>query len=110
MGLDKLILPDGRNRLGGYMTTVSVIGKLTLPDGRNRLVGYMKTVSVICKLILPDGGNRLGGYIMTVSVIGNNDGRWDEVQHYASTRQCLQNGKMTLPSGKGALSSARQNK
>ena len=25
MVLDKLILPDGRNRLGGYMTTVSVI-------------------------------------------------------------------------------------
>ena len=85
MGLDKLILPDGRNRLGGYMTTVSVIGKL----------------------ILPDGGNRLGCYIMTVSVIGNNDGRWDEVQHYASTHKCRQNGKMTLPSGKGALWSAR---
>ena len=84
------------------MTTVSVIGKLTLPDGRNRLVGYMTTFSVISKLILPDGGNRLSGYIMTVSVIGNNDGRWDEVQHYASTRKCRQNGKMTLPSGKGA--------
>ena len=26
MGLNKLILPDGRNRLGGYMKTVSVIG------------------------------------------------------------------------------------
>ena len=74
--------------MGGYMTTVSVIGKLTLPDGRNRLVGYMTTFSVISKLILPDGGNRLSGYIMTVSVIGNNDGRWDEVQHYASTRKC----------------------
>jgi hypothetical protein len=71
MGLDKLILPDGRNRLGGYMTTASLIGKLTLPDGRNRLVG---------------------------SVIGNNDGRWDEEQQYASTRKCRQNGKMTLPS------------
>jgi hypothetical protein len=47
MGLDKLILPDGRNRLGGYMTTVSVIGKLILPDGRNQLGGYMMTVSVI---------------------------------------------------------------
>ena len=84
------------------MTTVSVIGKLTLPDGRNRLVGYMTTFSVIGKLILSDGGNQLGGYIMTVSVIGNNDVRWDEVQHYASTRKCRQNGKITLPSGKGA--------
>ena len=26
MGLDELIMPDGRNRLGCYMTTVSVIG------------------------------------------------------------------------------------
>ena len=26
MGLDKLILPDGRNRPGGNMTSVSVIG------------------------------------------------------------------------------------
>ena len=26
MGLGKLITPGGRNRLGGYMTTVSVIG------------------------------------------------------------------------------------
>jgi hypothetical protein len=26
MGLEKLILLDGRNRLGGYMTTVLVIG------------------------------------------------------------------------------------
>ena len=84
------------------MTTVSVICKLTPPDGHNRLVGYMTTFSVIGKLILPDGGNRLGGYIMTVSVIGNNDGRWDEVQHYASTRKCRKNGKITLPSGMAA--------
>jgi hypothetical protein len=62
------------------------------------------------KLILPDGCNRLGGYMTTVSVIGNNDGYWNELQHYASMRQCLPNGKMTLPTGKGALSSARQNK
>ena len=80
MGLDQLILPDGRNRLGGYMTTVSVIGKLTLPDGRNRLGGYMMT-SVIGKLILSDGGNRLGGYMTTVSVIGNNDGWWNGWLH-----------------------------
>ena len=26
MGVGKLILPDGRNRPGGYMTTVSEIG------------------------------------------------------------------------------------
>ena len=62
------------------------------------------------KLILLDRRNRLGGFMMTVSVISNNDSWWNELQHYASTRQCLQNGKMTLPSGKGALSSARQNK
>ena len=60
----------------------------------------------IDELILLDGRNRLGGYMTTVSVIGNTDSRWDE--HYASTRQCLPNGKMTLPSGNGALSSARQ--
>ena len=45
MGLDKLILPDGRNRLGGYMTTG--LDKLILPNGRNRLGSYMTTVSVI---------------------------------------------------------------
>ena len=62
------------------------------------------------KLILLDGRYRLGGYMTTVSVIGNNDSRWNELQHYASTRKCLQIGKMTLPSGKGTLWSARQNK
>ena len=38
------------------------------------------------KLILPDGRNWLGGYMTTVSVIGNNDGWWNELEHYASTR------------------------
>ena len=56
------------------------------------------------KLILLDGRNRLGGYMTTVSVIGNTDSRWDE--HYASTRQCLPNGKMIPPRGKGAIQSA----
>ena len=71
---------------------------------------WVSSIMGLDKLILPDGRNRLGGYMTTVSVIGNNDSWWNELQHYASTRQCLQNGKMTLPSGKGALSSARQNK
>ena len=71
MGLDKRILPDGRNRPGGNMTSVSVIGNLILPDGRNRL----------------------GGYMTTISVIGNNDGWWNELEHNASTRQSLPNGK-----------------
>ena len=70
----------------------------------------MTSVSVIGNLILPDGRNRLGGYMTTVLVIGNNDNWWNELEHYASTRQCLPNGKMTLPSSMGALSSARQNK
>ena len=39
----------------------------------------------------------------TVLVIGNNDNWWNELEHYASVRQCLQNGKMTQPSGKGRI-------
>ena len=62
------------------------------------------------KRIPPDGPNWLGGYMTTVLVIGNVDSLWNEIQHYASTRQCLPNGEMTLPRGKGALSPARQNK
>jgi hypothetical protein len=61
--------------------------KLIPPDGRNR----------------PGGHNRPGGYMTTVSVIGINDGWWDELEHYASMRQCLPNGKMTPPRGKGAI-------
>ena len=77
---------------------------------------WVSSIMGLDKLIPPDGcnrpglHNRLGGYMTTVSVIGKNDGWWDELEHYASTCQCLLNGKMTLPSGKGALSSARQNK
>ena len=49
MGLGKLITPGGRNRLGGYMTTVSVIGntdsrwdehyvgKMTPPRGKGAI-------------------------------------------------------------------------
>ena len=37
MGLDKLILPDGRNRLGGYMTTVLLIG-ITTAAGMNQSI------------------------------------------------------------------------
>ena len=44
--------------------TVSVIGDLILPDGRNRLGGYMTTVLLI------GGRNRMDDYMMTVSVIG----------------------------------------
>ena len=79
MGLDKLILPDGRNRLGGYMTTVSVISYND--SWWNELQHYARTAR---------GRNRLGGYMTTVSVIGNNNGWWNELQRYASMRQELQ--------------------
>ena len=60
---------------------------------------WVSSIMGLDELILPDGLNRLGGYMATVSIIGNNDGWWNELEHYASTRQCLPNGKITLPSG-----------
>ena len=65
---------------------------------------WVSSIMGLDKLILPDGRNRTGGNMTTVSVIGNTDSWWDE--HYASTRQCLPNGKMTPPRGKGSIQSA----
>ena len=69
-----------------------------------RAAMWVSSIMGLGRLILPDGRNRPGGYMTTVSEIGNTDSRWDE--HYASTRQCLPNGKMTPPRGKGAIQSA----